>query len=319
ECEQDRVFQPPLVPQARNGSRPPGVPRAAGRHRRPVARDRRRRRAGPARGAARLAGRPRTRARPPPHRLDPGPARKAGRARRGRRPRVCADRPGHVAEPPHLGRHPARRGRGPGRHRRGDGRRAAERLLRGAPSRPPRLPQPRHGVLHLQQCGRRRPLRAGAARAGAGGDRRLRRAPRQRHRGYFGQRRAHADGRHLPIAVLSVQRRPTPGPQHGQPAGARVHQGPADPRADRAALDAAAGSLQAPDDLHQRRLRRAPRRRPGPARPGGARLRVDHRAFEGSGEPACQGPDRLQPGGRLQPRCAGAQRRGPPARARGPV
>ncbi len=41
------------------------------------------------------------------------------------------------------------------------------------------------------------------ARAGARGHRRLRRAPRQRHRGHPEQRPARADGRHLPAPVLS--------------------------------------------------------------------------------------------------------------------
>ena len=169
---------------------------------------------------------------------------------------------------PHLGRRAARRRRGAGGHRRGDRRRAGERLLRRAPAGPPRLPRPGDGLLLLQQRGRRRAPCAGAPRPEARGDRRLRRAPRQRHRRHPGRRRARADGRLLPAPVLSVQRHRPSGDQHGQPAGAGVHQGHGRARADRDDVDAAAGSLQARDDLRQRRLRRAPRRRPGPARPG---------------------------------------------------
>ena len=71
------------------------------------------------------------------------------------------------------------------------------------------------------------------ARPGARGDRRLRRAPRQRHRGHPGRRPARADGRHLPAPVLSLQRHRPSGAEHAQPAGAGLHQGHGRARADR--------------------------------------------------------------------------------------
>ena len=49
-----------------------------------------------------------------------------------------------------------------------------------------------------------------------------------------------------------------------------------------AILDAAARGVRAADDLHLGRLRRPPRRRPRPARPGRGRLRVDHAAHQGT-------------------------------------
>ena len=70
-------------------------------------------------------------------------------------------------------------------------------------------------------------------------DRRLRRAPRQRHRGHHRGRRARADGEHLPAPALPVQRRGADGHEHGQRAGAAVHARPGGARADRGELDAA--------------------------------------------------------------------------------
>ena len=74
----------------------------------------------------------------------------------------------------------------------GDGR---ERVLRGAPARPPRDARPGDGLLLLQQRRGRGAPCARRARPRAGGDRRLRRPPRQRHRGHRRRRRARADGR----------------------------------------------------------------------------------------------------------------------------
>ena len=251
------------------------MPRAARRDRRPPAAHRRDRRPGPARGAAGLQRRHRAGARRDVRQRHPRHGPRAGRQDRRRRPRLRADRPRHLDEPPHLERHPARRRRGAGGHRRGDGGRAGERLLRRAPARPPRLPQPGDGLLHLQQRRHRGPLCAGAPWPQARRDRGLRRAPRQRHRGHPGRRRAGADGRHLPEPVLPGQRLSAAGGQHGQPADPGLYQGRRHPQEDRAGMAAAAAGIQARDDLHQRRLRRPPRGRPGPAGPGGSGLHLD--------------------------------------------
>src|SRR5688572_14496321 len=61
-------------------------------------------------------------------------------------------------------------------------------------SGPPRLPRAPDGLLHLQQRCHRRAPRAAQARSRASSDHRLRRAPRQRHRGYLRGRPAGADG-----------------------------------------------------------------------------------------------------------------------------
>ncbi|CAA9444211.1 MAG: Deacetylases, including yeast histone deacetylase and acetoin utilization protein, partial [uncultured Ramlibacter sp.] len=175
------------------------------------------------------------------------------------------------------------------------------------------------GLLLLQQRRRRRALCAAPSRPQAGGDRRFRRPPRQRDRGHPGRRQGRADGRLLPASVLPVQRRRPACGQHGQPAGAGLHARHGDPRTGRAGMDAAAGGLPARADLHQRRLRCAPRGRARPARADRERLRLDHRPHQGRGAPPCQGPHRLRAGGRLPPGRAGAQRRGAPARAGRPV
>ena len=73
-------------------------------------------------------------------------------------------------------------GGGAGR-RHGDGGRGQERLLRRAPARAPCRDGDGHGLLLLRQRGDRGAACARGARARAGGDRRLRRAPRQRHPG----------------------------------------------------------------------------------------------------------------------------------------
>ena len=55
---------------------------------------------------------------------------------------------------------------------------------------------------------------------GARGDRRLRRPPRQRHRGHLRGRRQRPHGVHVPAPVLSLQRHRSPGAQHGERAAA---------------------------------------------------------------------------------------------------
>ena len=82
------------------------------------------------------------------------------------------------------------------------------RLRARAPARPPRARRPRDGLLPAQQRRGRGALRAGGARARAGRDRRLRRAPRQRHRGDLPRRRLRPLRLAAPVAVLSGHRRP---------------------------------------------------------------------------------------------------------------
>ncbi len=81
-----------------------------------------------------------------------------------------------LGRPDHLGGGAARR-----RVRDRGGR--ARRVRARASAGPPRAPRPGDGLLHLRQRRRRGPARTGRARRRAGRDRRLGRAPRQRHRG----------------------------------------------------------------------------------------------------------------------------------------
>ena len=107
----------------------------------------------------------------------------------GARPRAALHRPGHRAQSAFADR------RAPCGRRRGDGRRprafrrVPHGLLRRAPARPPRGAQAGHGLLPVQQHRGRGGARAGAPQARARGDRRLRRPPRQRHRGHLRRRR----------------------------------------------------------------------------------------------------------------------------------
>ena len=78
----------------------------------------------------------------------------------------------------------------------------ATRLRAGPPARPPRRARPRDGLLLLQQRrGRGRP-RAGGAGLPAGADRRLGRAPRQRHAARFRGARRRAGLQHAPGPAL---------------------------------------------------------------------------------------------------------------------
>ena len=183
----------------------------------------------------------------------------------------------------HLGRRAARRRRRAGRHRCGDGRRTGERLLRRAPARPPCLPRPRDGLLLLQQHGRRGARTRWSAMASSAWPSSTSTcttatAPRTSWPATTRVLMVEL----LPAPVLSVQRRrrrmrdnmvnlPVPAYTRGMAIRELIEQ----------ALDAAAGGVQARDDLHQRRLRRPPRRRPGPAGPGRAGLRLDHVAHQG--------------------------------------
>ena len=231
----DGVLQPPRLPPPRHGPRPSRMPAAARRDRRLPAAQRPRRRARPARGAAGRARRTwrwRTAAA-----TSPSCATCSSRSTPTGRP--CALDPDTIASPGSLARGDARRRRRRRGDRRGDRRRGRERVLRGAPARPPRDARRGDGLLLLQQRRGRGAPCARRARPGARRDRRLRRPPRQRHRGHHRQRRARADGQHLPASALSVQRRRADGHQHGQPADAAVHARAGDPRADRGELDAA--------------------------------------------------------------------------------
>ena len=219
-----------------------------------------------------------------PRRPDAGAQRAlSGRARRvpapgGRDRRAPRARSRHQRLPGHPPGDAALGGCGDRRHRRGHRRHLCQRLLRDPPARPPCDPLGGDGLLLLQQHRDRGAPCAGHARSGAGGDHRLRCAPRQRHRGHRRRRRSHPDGELLPGPDLPLQRRRADGRQHGQRAGAGLHPRHGGARADRPALDAAAGGLPAADDLHLRRLRRPSRGRSGPARPGRGRLRLDHPA-----------------------------------------
>ena len=172
------------------------------------------------------------------------------------------------------------------------------------------------GLLLLQQRRGRGAPCARRARPGARGDRRLRRAPRQRHRGHPRRRRARADGR----ASSSTRSIRTAAPCRwatnmvNLPVPA-VHARHGGARADRGELAAARSRRFRPqmifvsagfdahrdDELGQLGLVEADY----------AWITEPH---QGRGRPPCQRPHRVVPGGRLQPRRAGAQRRGAPAR-----
>ncbi len=123
------------------------------------------------------------------------------------RRRVLPARWRHAAQCAQLPGRAARRRRRGGRHRRRHRRRTRQRLLRGPPARPPCAAVRAHGFLPVQQRRDRRPPCARGARPGTGGHRRLRRPPRQRHRGSLPRRSARADGQLFPASVLSVHRR----------------------------------------------------------------------------------------------------------------
>ena len=82
------------------------------------------------------------------------------------------------------------------------------RLRARAAARPPRAGRPCDGLLPRQQRRGRGALRAAGARPRARGDRRLRRAPRQRHRGELPRRRLRPLRLAAPVAVLSGHGRP---------------------------------------------------------------------------------------------------------------
>ena len=99
-------------------------------------------------------------------------------------------------------------------------------VLRGAPAGPSRVAGPGHGVLRLQQHRDRRAPRRPRVRRRADPDRRLGRAPWQRHAGGVLERRLGAVLRYAPASVVS---------RHGQPGRnrrrqrARPHRQPAVP------------------------------------------------------------------------------------------
>ena len=107
--------------------------------------------------------------------------------------------PGHHLLAPLPRDRPAGRGQPHRPVRRGPGRRGGARLRPGAPPGAPRHGHPGHGLLPVQQRGRRRgpPGRPAGPRPGA--HRGLGRAPRQRHRGHL-LRRAPGDSTSPPTS-----------------------------------------------------------------------------------------------------------------------
>ena len=85
-------------------------------------------------------------------------------------------------------------------------RRGADRLQRPPPARPSRRAQPRDGLLPVQQHRRRGAPCGGRPRVRAGDDRRLGRAPRQRHQRRVPRRSAGAVCVDPPVAAVSGHR-----------------------------------------------------------------------------------------------------------------
>ena len=140
-----------------------------------------------------------------------------GRARRARpRRRGCG-----LARRRHdLHRHDVRGGSARGGHRDRGG--APRRLRARPPTRPPRPRRPSDGLLRLQQRRGRRAGGAGAPRARAGRDRRLRRPPRERDGGDLPRRRQRPLRLAPPVAVLPGLGRPgRPGGDNAQRPAAR--------------------------------------------------------------------------------------------------
>ena len=194
---------PSLLRRARHRPRPPRAARPHARHRQgalPRAVQGPEARGGPA--AGRRGGR--DRAGPPAllHRL--GQERAPCRG-----PAAGPSRSRHAAVAQVLGAGAAGGRCRPRRRRSRDGRelRHRQRLLPGAPVRPSRRARARHGLLHLQQRGHRRPLRAQEIRRRAHRRRRFRRAPRQRHAGHLLERQEPLLRLHASDAALSRHRR----------------------------------------------------------------------------------------------------------------
>ena len=145
-----------------------------------------------------------------------------------------------------------------------------------------------------------------AERGEQGADRRLGRAPRQRHPGGVLRRRPGAVHLDAPVPVLSGHGRPDrdrPGRGrgvHGQPPLPRRDPGRHLPRRHRGGRRAGGGALRARLGARVRRVRRPPGRPahgPGTVR---RRLRRPDRPGRAAGAPRTA---RLLPGGRLRPRC----------------
>ena len=202
-----RLHQPRRLRPPRHGRAPPRVPGAPGCHQRPPAGQGAAGLHGPLRRAAGHRGTARPR---------PRLALRQGNLRCRTHRRPARGRPRHQHVPPHPAGRAARRRCGRAGHRPGAGRRSTHRLLQHPPARPPRRTLGRHGLLLLQQRGRRHPARAGRAPPGARGADRLRRAPRQWQRRHLPRRRAGADVLDLREGALPLQRRERDRPQHGQ-------------------------------------------------------------------------------------------------------
>ena len=179
--------------------------------------------------------------------------------------------------------------RGRGRRacdRSGHARPSAQRFLLRAAARAPRRAQPGHGVLLFQQRRRGRGPCARAVWARARGGGRLRRPPRQWHRGHFSRRPARADGLDLSASLLSLQRDRRAFRAHGQHSAAGLHGRPRLPRGRAKLVAARPRAVPAGDGVHLRGLRCASRGRHGFAGPGGGRLRMGHRAAQATSRTA---------------------------------
>ena len=177
------------------------------------------------------------------------------------RDRARAHRPRHLDVPRHFrgriaGGRSERARDGPGARRA----RCARVLQRAAPG-PSRGTHDRHGFLLLQQRRRGGTPCAGPARARAGRDPRLRRAPRQWHRRHLRRRPARAALLVVPVSTVA-------GPEPADAAGARRQLPVAArqrqrrvPRGRRGALVAGARGVRAATGADFRGLRRARRGR----------------------------------------------------------
>ena len=231
------VLQPPRLPPSRHGRRPPGVPAAAGRDRRPPARHRPGHRADAPR---RAAGRPEaTWSWRTPHAL-----RRASCATCSSRSRPAASstraRPRHRRQPRHLEGRAARRRRCGGGHRRGD-RRPSSRTPSAPCARPattPRATRPWASASSTTWRSRR------ATRWTCAACKRVAIVDFDVHHGNGTEDILAGDERVLMVSFFQHPLYPysgarAQGHQHGQPADPAVHARRRVARDDRRAVDAA--------------------------------------------------------------------------------
>ncbi len=196
--------------------------------------------------------------------------------------------PDTIAVPGHLGRGAARRRRRGRGHRRGARRQPRQRLLRGAPARPPCRPRrPAMGFCFVNNVGvgvrTRSTCTASSASRSSTSMCTTATAPRTSSpvdervlmTSFFQHPLYPYSGHRLPWTTWSTcPSRPPTAPRA---------------RGDRRIWMPRLDDVPAADDLHLGRLRRAPRGRSRPARPGRGRLRLDHPAPDGRGRRHCGG------------------------------